>query len=144
MPQQLCLMENRTKSASIGPESSNPQTTQMTTIHLHQLRFFSFHGVHEEERVLGNEYEVSVDIDFDAGKRAVVLEDTLNYAEVYELIRERMNIPTPLLETIGEDIANGVKARFPFVAAIAVCIYKQYPPIKAIEGRVGVSIVKKF
>ena len=37
----------------------------MLTIHLHKLLFYSFHGIYKEEQVLGNEFEVSADIEVD-------------------------------------------------------------------------------
>ena len=35
----------------------------MLIIHLHKLLFHSFHGLYEEEQVLGNEFEVNTDIE---------------------------------------------------------------------------------
>ena len=34
----------------------------MITIHLHHLIFFACHGLHEEEKILGNEYEVNAEV----------------------------------------------------------------------------------
>ena len=73
----------------------------MITIHLNNLRFFSFHGLHEEETLLGNEYEINADVRFhEEQERIDSLDKTVNYADIFELIKQRMQIATPLLETV--------------------------------------------
>ena len=117
----------------------------MITIHLYNLKFYSFHGVHEEERLLGNEYEVNADIQFHE-ENAVVdsLSQTINYAEVYDIIKERMHIPTRLLETVVMDIGNTIYEKYNYVRHINISLKKIYPPIEGIEGSVGVSWHKDF
>ncbi len=67
----------------------------MITIHLYNLKFYSFHGVHEEEKLLGNEYEVNADVRFHEDQGGIhSLSQTINYAEVFEIIKKRMHIPT--------------------------------------------------
>jgi len=58
----------------------------MFTIHLHHLRFFSFHGVHEEEGILGNDFEVNVDATFNSNETITRLHQTVNYVKVYDII----------------------------------------------------------
>lgn len=116
----------------------------MFTIHLHNLRFFSFHGIHEEERILGNEYEVNVDVAFDEKGAITKIDDTINYVKVFGLIKQRMNIPTPLLETVAQDIADKVYAADNRVRSISVSVEKKNPPIANIQGSVSVTYTKEF
>lgn len=117
----------------------------MITIHLYNLIFYSFHGVHEEEKLLGNEYEVNANVQFHEDHPEIhSLSQTINYAEVFEIIKSRMNIPTPLLETIVMDIGNTIHEKYNYVRHISISLKKKYPPIESIEGSVGVTWHKEF
>ena len=41
----------------------------MFTIRLNDLQFFSYHGVHDAERILGNAFEVNVSIDLESSEK---------------------------------------------------------------------------
>ncbi|HUS03891.1 MAG TPA: dihydroneopterin aldolase [Chitinophagaceae bacterium] len=117
----------------------------MITILLYNLKFYSFHGVHEEERILGNEYEVNADVQFHEESTEInSLSQSINYADVYALIKKRMHIPTPLLETVVMDIGNTIHEQYDYVRSIRVSLKKVHPPIQSIEGSVGVTWHKEF
>lgn len=111
----------------------------MFTIHLHNLKFYSYHGVHEEENILGNEYEVNADIDFEGSEKVVRLSDTINYVSVFLLIKKHMDHPTPLLETLVQRIAHDIKAMDKRVTGINVSIKKTNPPVLGYAGNVAVT-----
>lgn len=117
----------------------------MITIHLHNLKFYSFHGVNEEEKILGNEYEVNAEIQFH--EEAPVIEklsQTINYVEVFEIIKMRMHIPTPLLETVVMEIGTSISDKYDNVRSINISLKKINPPIESIEGSVAVTWYKEF
>ncbi len=117
----------------------------MITIHLHNLKFYSFHGVHDEERILGNEYEVNADVQFHEEQTQInSLSETINYVSLYEIIKNRMKIPTQLLETLIMEIGNNIHEKFNYVRSINISLKKIHPPIERIEGTVGVSWHKEF
>ena len=116
----------------------------MITIHLDKLVFFAFHGIHEEERILGNTYEVNIALTIDAEKKITRLEHTVDYAAVYELIKKRMNIPSALLETVAQDLAEKIHGYDRRIKNISVNLIKKYPPLAGIEGSVGVTCKKEF
>ena len=117
----------------------------MITVQLHQLLFTAYHGVHEEERVLGNEYMVDCSIQFYESTEVIThIEDTINYAHIYELIKKRMDIPTQLLETVVMEIGNEIIRHYKDLKVIDLSIRKMHPPIEGIRGSVGVSWHKKF
>ena len=117
----------------------------MITIHLHNLKFYSFHGVHEEETLLGNEYEVNADVQFHEESAGInSLSQTINYADVYDMIKKRMHIPTKLLETVVMDIGNSIHEKYNYVRHINISLKKVHPPIEGIQGSVGVSWHKEF
>jgi 7,8-dihydroneopterin aldolase/epimerase/oxygenase len=114
------------------------------TIHLHHLNFFSFHGVHEEERILGGAYEVNIDINFSAKAAITALEQTIDYVGIYELIKQQMNQPTALLETLAQNMAEAIHTFNTLTEAVTISIKKLHPPIENFQGLVGVSYTKKF
>jgi dihydroneopterin aldolase len=116
----------------------------MFSIHLNKLQFFSFHGLHEEERILGNEYEINIKVDLEENGPVTKIEDTINYEKIFELVKQRMNTPTALLETVAQDIANQVCAADDRIRYISVTVDKKNPPFANIQGAVGVSYTKAF
>jgi 7,8-dihydroneopterin aldolase/epimerase/oxygenase len=116
----------------------------MFTIHLKNLRFFSFHGVYGEEKVLGNEYEVNADVTFNVADTVTELEQTVNYVNIYNLIKQRMNIPTALLETVAQGLVHDIHTLDERIISIKVSVIKLYPPITNFRGSVGVSYKKDF
>jgi len=116
----------------------------MMTIQLKNLIFFAYHGVHEEEKILGNTYGVNVDLSFEAADNITALEQTINYVSVYNIIKQRMSIPAALLETLAQELANQIYASDNRIKSITVSVDKKNPPIANIEGSVGVIYTKNF
>jgi dihydroneopterin aldolase len=116
----------------------------MLAIRLNNLQFHSFHGVHEEERVLGNMYEVNVELGTSADLKVVELEDTYNYEKAYYLIKERMNIPTPLLEVVAREIAELLYAANERFNIVSVSIEKKFPPLATMQGSASVIYKKEY
>lgn len=117
----------------------------MITIHLHNLLFFSYHGIHEEEKILGNEYEVNADVIIHEEVSEVTsIHQTINYEEVYEIIKQRMNVPAPLLETIVTDIGNMLCETYKNIRSITIQLKKLHPPIEGFQGTAGVTLHKDF
>ncbi len=117
---------------------------KLYTIHLHQLSFFSFHGLHEEEKILGNYFEVSLDITMLNDILVQSIDDTVNYAEVYEIVKYKMNKPTLLLEVLAADMATAIYAFNNRINKISITIKKVTPPLKNFSGQVGVTFEKIF
>lgn len=111
----------------------------MFTISLKQLQFFSHHGIHAEERILGNDYEVNVSVEFHTSGIITEIGQTINYATLYTIVEKRMAIPTPLLETVAQELVETIRNSFPGIHAVTVSIDKKYPPVPNIRGSVGVS-----
>ena len=111
----------------------------MFTIHLTDLKFYSYHGFHEEERVLGSEYQVNATVGFAGEEKIVSLHQTVNYVSVFRIIKEQMDIPTQLLETLTQNIAEKIKALDTQIKTVSVRIDKINPPIKSFTGKVGVT-----
>lgn len=116
----------------------------MFTINLHNLIFHSFHGIHEEEMIIGNTFEVNVNLSFIRNEQITTLEQTINYATVYQIIKQRMQIATPLLETLVQDLTEAIRAFDNRIQSISVSVEKKNPPISNMEGSVSVHYKKDF
>ena len=105
---------------------------QRDRIVLEGMRFYGFHGVNPEERVLGQEYlvDLTVEMDLSRAGRSDRLEDTISYAHIYRAVKEVMEgEPRNLLEAAAQSIADRVLADFP-VELVAVRVKKPHPPIR--------------
>ena len=109
--------------------SIDPQSDRIV---LEGMRFYGFHGVNPEERVLGQEYLVDLTVELDLGGagRSDRLEDTISYTHIYRAVREVMEgEPRNLLEAAAQAIADRVLSDFP-VDSVIVRVKKPHPPIR--------------
>jgi dihydroneopterin aldolase len=96
--------------------------------------FYGYHGVFAEERRLGQRFIVSLNLMTDEDNDANIhkLEDTVDYTQVYALIKEIMESDQfHLLESVANAILNRVLSEFPLVMKAKVFIQK---PSVAIQG----------
>lgn len=114
--------------------------THSLQIHLKNLRFFSFHGIYDGETKCGSEFEVNITVNYIPSNLSLTdINHTINYVSIYELIAQKMSIPTPLLETIAIETATEILQRFPVSTSVFISIDKINPPIESFQGKVGVS-----
>ncbi len=116
----------------------------MLSIHLHNLKFFAFHGLYEEEKNNGNNFEVDAEVEIDTDKKIISIEQTIDYVILHEIICKRMQQATPLLETLAQDLAEMIHEADNRIAHISIRIKKISPPIKNCTGSVGVTFTKSF
>ena len=104
-----------------------------SSIQLHDMRFYAYHGVMEQERRVGGEYLVSLQVEADLS-RAVnsdSVADTVNYAQLYEVVKREMSEPSQLLEHVAGRIGQRVLDHFQQVTALTVRVTKCNPPMGA-------------
>ncbi len=112
----------------------------MLQIHLKNVQFFAYHGIFSEERKLGNFFELNIDIWVQPITLPVLhMKESIDYVAVYELVKKRMQIATPLLETVVTEIAQSILAQFSLANKVSISIDKVRPPIVQFDGKVGVS-----
>jgi dihydroneopterin aldolase len=98
---------------------------------LEGLEFFAYHGFYEEERKMGNKYQVDVIVDTDlweAGQKDK-LSTTLNYETLYQIVQVTMQQPAKLLEHVAYQIIEEVYKHFPNIIAVEVAVAKYNPPV---------------
>jgi dihydroneopterin aldolase len=117
----------------------------MITITLQNIIFHSYHGIHEEEKILGNEYEVNAVVEFPEGQNVIAhLNETIDYSRLYDIIQKRMNIPCPLLETLAMETGWAMKNEFQEIQVASITITKKNPPITGFRGDVSVTWRREF
>ena len=117
----------------------------MVFIELNNLKFHAFHGVYEGEKKTGGPFEVSIKVGYEERINSFDrLDDTINYEEIFSIVKQYMQVATPLLEKVAQNILNKIRQRFPFTKELTVSIYKLEAPIQNFQGRVGITVEKKF
>jgi dihydroneopterin aldolase len=112
----------------------------MLSIHLYDVLFYAYHGLYEEEKLKGNQFIINLSVKYHPVVSPVTsIHQTIDYTALYQLVLQRMNITTPLLETIVMDIAAQILDRFAMAEEVNISIKKLHPPISNFEGHVGVS-----
>ena len=105
----------------------------MTTglIELEGMRFWAFHGCLESERKNGNLFLVDFkgETDMAAATESDSLEDTVNYAEIYDIVKAEMAIPSDLIEHVAGRIVRSISRDFPQFTKFSVRVSKQNPPV---------------
>jgi dihydroneopterin aldolase len=113
------------------------------TIQLNNVHFFGYHGLYKEERIIGNNFIVNLYIKYTPNKnRITAIQETIDYVKVYDLVKNRMQTPTPLLETIIDDIINTIFLQFPIAQKVNVQITKEKIYVDNINGNMSVSLTK--
>lgn len=99
-------------------------------ITLHEMRFYAYHGVFAQEQRVGNYFivELSFWADIAESLHRDELEETISYADVYEVIKTEMAIPSRLLEHVVGRISERLFANFPRMQRIALTLSKCNPP----------------
>ena len=113
----------------------------MGQIRLNGMEFYAYHGCNYEERLTGNHYvvDIAMDCDMEKASGSDDLRDALNYAEVYELVKEEMAIRSHLLEHLSSRILDRLFERFPMLNSAEVCATKLNPPVGGQMKSVSVS-----
>lgn len=117
----------------------------MLTVHLSDLQFHAYHGIHEGESVVGGNYLVDLRVCYhEKNDRLDDIQNIINYEELFHIIKKRMALPTPLLEEVADAIIRKIKHRYSVAKEITISIYKLQPPIEGFQGKAGVTLQKKF
>jgi dihydroneopterin aldolase len=117
----------------------------MVTVQLHNLIFSGRHGVFKEELATGNTFEVNMDVLYDETDRPFEgLDSIVNYVLLFDIIKTRMQQPSPLLEKIADEIIVKIRECYPFIREVILSIYKLQAPIGNFQGKAGMTLHKKF
>lgn len=112
-------------------------------IRMEGMKFYAFHGVLPQENLVGAYYYVDLKLktDFTHAAETDELEDTINYAEVFEAVKKEMAIPSKLLEHVCQRIASSIFQKFSTVESLEISLYKENPPMGSQSKKIGVEVV---
>ncbi len=104
--------------------------------------FHAYHGVFEEETIVGGKFEVNIEMETDFSKSAKTdeLAGTIDYSAVYRLVEQEMKVPSKLIEHVGQRIVDALYEKFSSIQFIRLKISKLNPPIKATIEKVSIVI----
>lgn len=99
----------------------------MLTVSLHGITLHAPHGLYPQEHVLGNEFEVDVDV--------WVPDETtpwpfVDYTIIFSVVNEVFHREGQLLETFVLNIHTELKVLFPISEKIKVVVRKMHPPLQ--------------
>ena len=114
----------------------------MITVHVHDLRVFGHHGVHEAERTSGQDF--LFDVELDVGERGASddFTEAVDYVEVARVVKEVSDgRQFTLLEALATAIAEELETRF---APEHLVVRVRKPDVNpaGLEGTVGVTVTK--
>lgn len=115
---------------------------QSSKVLLKDIKIYAYHGVLPQERVVGAYFILNIALDTDFS-RAMDTDDlcgTVSYADVYDVVKAEMAVPSKLLEHVAGRICRALLDRFPSVTAVHLDILKENPPMGADCKGAGVSV----
>ena len=118
----------------------------IATITIDRLRLYCHHGVLAQERTVGNEFDVTAVLEYDATE-AVKSDDiakAVNYAEAVKAISNAMHTPSALLEHAAGRVIDALASAFPSILKATVTITKIAPPISAQMRGISVTISRQI
>ncbi|MBR3458448.1 MAG: dihydroneopterin aldolase [Selenomonadaceae bacterium] len=104
----------------------------MDKIELNGMEFYGYHGCCPEEREKGQFFFVDVSLQLSLKKagKSDALEDTVNYASVFEDVRSIVEgSPHNLMESVAEAIANRLLMNYPMAESVCISMRKPNAPI---------------
>jgi dihydroneopterin aldolase len=111
-------------------------------VFLKDAKFYAYHGVGEQERVVGNYFIVNIRLGVDFTKAAEEddLEGSISYADVYNKINVEMKQSSLLLEHVANRIVERLLKDYPQLLSIDLELEKLNPPMGADIRSAGVEI----
>ena len=112
---------------------------------LENIRLYGYHGASENERELGQRFEIDVEIDADLSEAVETdsMARTVNYEKVYKLVEnEVVGKKYHLLETMADRIGKDILEKFG-ASRVMVRVRKPSVPIAGSIDHVQVEVVNE-
>lgn len=116
-------------------------TIANTCIELKNIKIYAYHGVMPQENTVGSYYYIDLKVKTDFTKAALYdnLNETVNYAEIYQRVVEVMHTPSKLIEHVAKRLAERLLNDFERITQIDIRIAKENPPFGADNAQVSIS-----
>ncbi len=115
---------------------------QTSYIFINEVRFHAFHGVMPQEKAVGADFLVSLRVGYaiEGAMASDNVADTVSYADMFEIVKKEMAIPSNLLEHVAGRIIKQLNSTFTAITSIDLSITKVNPPMGADCKGAGVEI----
>ena len=109
---------------------------------LNEIRVYAFHGCMEEEKRIGSDYIVNLEVETDMINPAKSddIGDAVDYVILNKIVKEEMSVSSKLLEHVAQRIIDRVLKQFSEVENVVVSVAKQNPPLGGDVGEVCVCL----
>jgi len=106
------------------------------------MEFFAYHGCFSEEQIIGTRFLVDLFIETDTHEAEQMdkLSKTINYQEVFLMVKDQMAIKSKLLEHVARRILNKLQQQFPAIDYAEVKLSKMNPPLGGKVGKVCLTL----
>jgi 7,8-dihydroneopterin aldolase/epimerase/oxygenase len=106
------------------------------------IRLYAYHGCLEEESKIGQEYQVDIyiDTDFSGAVNSDELNLTVDYCQVYDIVKQEMQIRSKLIERVASRIQVHLLKEIPSIQSVRVRVTKFNPPMNGNVERVYVEV----
>ena len=117
----------------------------MGIIKIENIRVFAHHGCLREETKIGSDYRVDLEIKANLLTSATTykLSDTVDYVLLNRIVKDEINTPSALLETVAKRIIDRVLTESPMVEKATVSVSKLNPPIGGDVEMVTIKMTEK-
>ncbi|MGM0378188.1 MAG: dihydroneopterin aldolase [Bacillota bacterium] len=118
----------------------------MDIIKLKGLNFYGYIGVLSEENQLGQKFilDIELKLPLDQAGKSDDVNDTVSYAEVYEVVKKIMeNKKYNLIEKAGKEIIDKIFSEFGKVKKIKIEIKKPQAPVKGSFDYFSICLERK-
>ena len=115
----------------------------MGVIKVENIRVYAHHGCLKEETKIGSEYRVDLKVNADLQPSAISdkLSDTVDYVLLNRIIKEEMQVPSYLLETVAKRILDRIFMEDQLVKKATVWVSKINPPIGGDVEKVTIKMI---
>lgn len=115
------------------------------TIELRDVHLFAHHGVMPQEQKIGAWFTIDIKLEItDYGcATSDEIDGTVSYADVYEILRQEMAIPSKLLENVCQRISKRLYGTFGQIEAIAITLCKDTPPMGGDRLKAAITLSSK-
>ena len=117
----------------------------MGIIKVENIRVFANHGCLSEETKIGSDYRVDLEVkaNLQPSAKSDLLSETVDYVFLNRVIREEMQKPSHLLETVARRILDRIFTEDKLIKKGTVCISKLNPPIGGDVEMVTIKMTDK-
>jgi len=114
-------------------------------IRLNKMVFRGYHGVWDEERQVGQRFEIDVEFagDVNTAAKSDHIRDTIDLYKVYQIVETIVTRKSfKLVETLAETIATALLRKFP-APELRIRVRKPNSPVPGICDGIEVEIVRQ-